>query len=383
MDMKNFVCLFNLILLALAVNGSPVTRGLGGKIVMCYLEGMAAARPQAEVRFNPEDLDVTICTHVVYNRAVVTKDLTVVPKDKEFDLKEDGGKGLYNRTLALKEINPALKIIINVYDNDEEIKKQQASRNSSALEIFATNAADFVESRGFDGMDFRTLNFKVFGEVAPFLRREFDRRGLSLISFILPPDAPADVKIELTEPLSRNFDLIVMGSYWKVPNVQTEMFSSIAMLEMMVDGYASLGIDFDKLVVAIPAFCISLKLCSRHDSGVQSPFCGGGDEGLYEETKMVLHSSELMRKMSNTSEDWVMVKDEYSGLPYAHSKSLQWASFEDSESVRKKAQFILERNLAGAAIMNVDMEDFKGAFTEGGETFPLTRAAFNALNGEP
>ncbi|XP_071443055.1 chitinase-3-like protein 1 [Hetaerina americana] len=377
-------CLLNVLFVISLSHGSPLPSGRGGKVVMCYFAGDSGVRPEDEVRFTPEDLDLTICTHVMYNRAIVSQDLEVVPKDRKVDLSEDGGQGMYNRTLALKALKPGLKVFIDVYDEEGLLGQQVVSGRYSALEAFARNAADFVESHGFDGMNIRISRHATgLDEVLPIMHVEFVRRGFELMTFLLPQEALIAGSSDLTKPVFRNLDLIVVGSYWTMPFDYTAIFSLQARLESAVDELMASGIPPQKLVVAIPAFSVTVKLCNRTDAGINASVCCDGDEGMYHPTtNMLLYNSELRMKMSNASEDWVVTRDEESRVSYGHSRSLQWTSFEDPESVRVKAQFILKKNFAGAAIMNVDMEDFKGAFTEGGKTFPLTRAAFNALNGE-
>ncbi|XP_046393030.1 probable chitinase 10 [Ischnura elegans] len=394
MGTKVYLCLLNLLFLALLANGNPVAGGDGDKVVLCYFEAVSAKKPHQEVRFFPEDFDLNLCTHVVYNRLMVGEDLRVTPRDRHVDLREDDGLGLVQRTVALKEQKPGLKVILDLYDYDGVIKNKTSTKNQESLETFAKNVVDYIQEQGFDGINFRARENEGFEEVIPVLSGELKKKGLILMTFMLPRDPEFNPGNDMVEEMSRNFDLIVVGSYWALPRQGTAIFSPINALISAVDEYTSKGIPSEKLVVAIPAFCVSLILCEEGDEdddeggakdggefgGLNSSVCGPGNEGIHEEPELILYHSEILRKISNTTEGWVIRRDEETGGQFGYSKTRQWTSFEDPVSVAAKASLVLQRNMAGIAMMNSDMEDFKGAFTENGETFPLTRAAHSVFH---
>lgn len=81
--------------------------------MVCYYGSWAAHRP-GPGRFEVEDIDPFICTHVIYAFATLGSDSTIQSADPSNDLEENGGKGAYKRFVGLKEKNPALKALISI-----------------------------------------------------------------------------------------------------------------------------------------------------------------------------------------------------------------------------------------------------------------------------
>jgi len=55
-------------------------------------------------RFNPEDIDPTLCTHVVYAFATLKDHLLTEGSDKDAEM--------YQRLIALRDKNPDIKVFI-------------------------------------------------------------------------------------------------------------------------------------------------------------------------------------------------------------------------------------------------------------------------------
>lgn len=67
--------------------------------------------------------------------------------------------------------------------------------------------------------------------------------------------------------------------------------------------------------------------------------------------------------------------------PYVF-KGTEWISFDDSQSLSYKAEFIKANNFGGAMILSLNADDHNGSCkidTEGVGTFPLTRKVKNIL----
>lgn len=58
-------------------------------------------------RFNPEDIDPTLCTHVVYAFGTLKDHLLTEGSDKDAEL--------YNRLIAIRDKNPDIKVFIKQY----------------------------------------------------------------------------------------------------------------------------------------------------------------------------------------------------------------------------------------------------------------------------
>lgn len=78
---------------------------------MCYFTNWAQYR-QGDGKFVPEDIEPTLCTHIIFAFGWMKKH-----KLSSFDASDDtknGKKGLYERVIDLKKKNPSLKILLAV-----------------------------------------------------------------------------------------------------------------------------------------------------------------------------------------------------------------------------------------------------------------------------
>lgn len=65
-------------------------------------------------------------------------------------------------------------------------------------------------------------------------------------------------------------------------------------------------------------------------------------------------------------------------LPNSNGEYGFWVGFEDPESAQSKASYVVNKNLAGVAIHDLNSDDFRGACT--GDRYPILRAAKHRLS---
>lgn len=68
---------------------------------MCYLTNWSHRRPGAG-KFVPEDIDPTLCTHIVYSFATLKNYLLAEESEKDTEM--------YERLIALRNKNPDIKV---------------------------------------------------------------------------------------------------------------------------------------------------------------------------------------------------------------------------------------------------------------------------------
>jgi len=80
------------------------------KVVVCYWGTWANYRPK-EGKFTPEDVDPSLCTHLIYSFAGLDSDNNVIkPLDPWMDLEEGYGLQGYRKATDLKYAYPHLKV---------------------------------------------------------------------------------------------------------------------------------------------------------------------------------------------------------------------------------------------------------------------------------
>jgi chitinase len=122
-------------------------------------------------RFEVNDIDPNICTHIIYTFFGVTADGGVKYLDPFLDLTDNYGKGLIRlivtqifmnfplfptgyiqKFINLKKINPNVKLMaaFGGWNAGSEVFSSMASNDYSRYN-FAVNAASFLAKWGFDG----------------------------------------------------------------------------------------------------------------------------------------------------------------------------------------------------------------------------------------
>merc|ERR1712071_464680 len=82
------------------------------KVVTCYVASWAAYRPDNGA-FTWENIDPTLCTHIIYSFAGMNNNTFEVNSlDPNLDLEKDGGQ--YRKIINLKKNQPNLKVLIAV-----------------------------------------------------------------------------------------------------------------------------------------------------------------------------------------------------------------------------------------------------------------------------
>lgn len=83
------------------------------KKMVCYYGSWAVYRP-GNGRFDVEDIDPNLCTHIIYGFTGLADDNTIKCLDPWNDLYDGGGKGAMYRFVALKQRNPSLKALVAI-----------------------------------------------------------------------------------------------------------------------------------------------------------------------------------------------------------------------------------------------------------------------------
>jgi len=116
---------------------------------VCYFTNWSQYR-SGKARFVPENIDASLCTHVVYCFARLDR-------ENHLSMVEPNDGEMYNRTMALKKKYPKLRILLAVggYDHeDREISRFSVMVRTPAIrKKFIKSCVKFLRRWGFDGLD--------------------------------------------------------------------------------------------------------------------------------------------------------------------------------------------------------------------------------------
>lgn len=118
-----------------------------------FLFHFIACRP-GRGKYNIEDIDPFLCTHVIYSFTGLGHDNRIRSLDPWNDLYDNYGKGAFERFTGLKKKNPNLKTLIAIGGwNEGSIKYSNMAMSESARATFVESVVAFLEKYNFDGLD--------------------------------------------------------------------------------------------------------------------------------------------------------------------------------------------------------------------------------------
>merc|ERR1711910_199411 len=118
--------------------------------VLNYIKTHWAQYRPDKGKFNPEQIDPHLCTHIIYAFAKLGR-------NHELAMYEWNDDKLYPRMMALKEKNPKLKISLAVggwnHENGKPSKFSVMVNYDGFRSNFIKTAIEFLRKWGFDGLD--------------------------------------------------------------------------------------------------------------------------------------------------------------------------------------------------------------------------------------
>lgn len=396
MDSK-ILSLVTLGLLSVSVLDDRVMAGKTetGKIV-CYYGSWAVYRP-GDGKFDVEDIDPFLCTHLNYGFAGLDPDTNhIYALDPWNDLEDDGGKGAYKRFNALKSKNPELTTLLSIGGwNEGSEKYSKMAADDASRQEFASSCVQFLQKYGFDGLD---LDWEYPGSrggvpedkqnyvlLLQELKKQLEPQGLLLTAAVSAGKDTMDAAYDIPA-VSQYLDFInVMaydyhGSWENVTGCNTPMNPRPDDVEpnvylnvnYSIHYWLKLGAPAEKLALGLASYGRSFTLQDSQRHGLNDPIQGPGTAGPYTREPGSLGYNEICE--NEMSSQWSVEWDDYCQSPYAY-QGTQWVSYDNVESIKKKCDLAKSLNLGGVMMWSVETDDFRGKC---GQKFPLL-AAINQM----
>jgi len=307
----------------------------------------------------------------------------------------------YDRFVALKETNPALKTILAVGGwNEGSTDYSDMAADPAKRASFISSTMDLLLEEGFDGLDMDweypgarggvPVDKENFDLLLDELRVALDEYGLMMSCALAAGQENIDGAYDI-DGLVRNLDIFSIMSYdyhgaWEnfthhnAPlcgypgdSGETENFS----VEWTVNYWLSLGAPPEKTVMGVPLYgrCYTLADINQHT--MLSPADGAGEAGPYTRLKGSLGYNEICERLKDST-DCTKVLDPLMYEPYMWCNSdVIWCGYDDHDSVALKAQFAKRAGLAGLVFWTIDTDDFIPSC--GDREFDITLAAKEAF----
>lgn len=366
--------------------------------IVCYYTNWSYKRPGAG-RFGPENLDPNLCTHIIY-AFYGLKDSKLVPTE-DID-NGDSDQAPFKRIIALKQLNPNLKVMLAVGGWMMGYAPfRQLTENAYRQTYFIFEVIEFLRKRQFDGLDLcwefpRGVEDKEkFSNLVRELRESFDGEAKSSGKprLILSAAVPASF-----EAISAGYDVPTINKYLDFMNVMTYDFhgdweqvvghnSPLFPLNSATPYQKKLTLDFsvaewvrqgaskENLVIGLPTYGRTFTLANPNLTDIDAPAVKGGRPGQFTKESGFLSFFEICDMLKSQA---TLVWDNEQMIPYAY-KADQWVGFDDPRSFKMKVQWLKQNGYSGIMIWSIDMDDFSGSCM--GLRYPLIKSAKEELKG--
>ncbi|KAM9000808.1 chitinase-3-like protein 1 [Sarcophilus harrisii] len=355
--------------------------------LVCYYTSWSQYR-DGDAACLPDNIDANLCTHVIYSFANIS--------NNQIDTWEWNDVTLYETLNDLKQRNPKLKTLLSVGGWRMGTKRfSDLASQTESRRTFINSVTTFLRTYNFNGLDLAWLypgrrekeNYTLLlQEMADEFSKEAKRTGKErlLLSAALPAgrvtlDAGYDIRkiseyLDFINLMSYNFH----GAWQKTVGHHSPLYrgkkdDSYSNVRYAVNYMLLKGAPANKVVMGISTFANTFTLASS-ESEVGAPILGPGAAGLYTGEQGILAYYEVCEFLPGATVKRILEQQ----VPYA-TKANQWVGYEDQESVTAKAQYLKTRQLAGAMVWALDLDDFQGTFCNQ-KPFPLTGAIKLALS---
>ncbi|CAG5127411.1 unnamed protein product [Candidula unifasciata] len=378
-------------------------RGKPKKPIFCYFGSSANSRPSIG-KFWPEHIDPFLCTHLVFAFVDITEDGTGLRPNNWNDL---GEKGLYARTMKLKEKNPDLKILLAAGGWKIGSKPfLPVIKNEETWKTWVSHVIVYLRKYNFDGFDmdweFPTWRgsgpedkqkftllmkelYEKFAEEATYSGKERLLLTLATASSAFY----AEKSYEQYE-IHKYIDYMLLmtynfhGSGWEkhtghhsplLPHpLDPEGEQRELYILWAVKYWLNFGVPKEKIILGLSTYGLGWKLTDISQTGVKAAANGGSSKGKYTDESGILSLYEICENVLN--DDWKVQWIEEQKVPYAYGGG-EWVGFDSPDSFYLKAAVIMKEDLGGAFVWSVEMDDFNGHC--GGPKYPLLRTIYEVF----
>jgi len=375
----------------------PLNNGLSGEYkIVCYFTNWATYRQTGSGKFDPEDIDHRICTHIIYGFAVLDSNTLLMKSHDPYADMSDGysGKDMYRKVTEFKKHGIKVTLALGGWNDSKGDKYSRLVNNPAARAKFIEHAIKFIEKHDFDGLDLdweypscwqteckeeRYKDKAAFTAWVRELSDAFKPRGLLLSAAVSPSKTIMDVGYDVPA-ISSYLDWINVMTYdyhgqwdkktghvaphYEHPDDEFYYFNANFTMNYWIES----GAPRKKLVMGMPLYGQSFTLNKVEDNKLNAPARGGGNQGVATRAKGFLAYHEICRLIK---QGYAVVKDDVTPPrmgPYAY-KGNQWVGFDDTAMIEQKCNYVKEMGLGGGMVWALDLDDFRNLCGEG--SYPL------------
>ncbi|XP_053686725.1 probable chitinase 2 [Sabethes cyaneus] len=358
------------------------------RVVVCYISTWAVYR-KGSASYSLDHFDPRLCTHAIYAFAGLDVDNNAMrPLDPWQDLRDNYGKGGYEKLVGMRATNHHLKVLIAIGGwNEGSEKYSDLAAKPERRQAFVKNALEFVKRYNFDGLDLdweyptqrggKPYDRENFVSLVKELSQQFKKHNLLLTSAIGAGKDTIDSAYDI-KTLSKYLDFLHIMCYdyngsWnrKIgPNAPLQS-RDVLNVEYTIEHLMALGAPSSKIVMGLPfygrTFVTPSKRAKIGDDSDDKGFAGPStnENGF-------MGYNEVCEALKENPEGWNVVWDPTASEAIAtmlDGNMTKVVIYDSTRSMANKVRFAIRQNLAGLMIWSVDTDDFNGVCEPENDTF--------------
>uniref|UniRef100_A0A182Q0N9 GH18 domain-containing protein n=1 Tax=Anopheles farauti TaxID=69004 RepID=A0A182Q0N9_9DIPT len=375
-------CLMVVVLLALLQlvgSGSGAVVTDHDRVVTCYISTWAVYRT-GSASYGLDAFDPTLCTHAIYAFAGLDEEKNAIKSlDAWQDLKDNYGKGGYEKLTGMRTAHPHLKVLLAIGGwNEGSEKYSNLAANPERRQAFVKNALDFIKQYGFDGLDLdweyptqrggKPVDRENFVALVRELSQVFRKNNLLLTSAIGAGKDTIDSAYDV-KALSKYLDFLHIMCYdyngsWNGrigPNAPLTSRDFLN-VEYSIEHLLELGAPASKLVLGLPfygrTFVSTVAQARLGDTADKTGFPGPATK-----ENGFMGYNEVCEELKRNPDDWVLSWDAAASEMVATKSNgsvSQVVVYDSTRSIANKVRFAVRQKLAGLMVWSVDTDDFNG-----------------------
>ncbi|KAK4287587.1 hypothetical protein Pmani_039342 [Petrolisthes manimaculis] len=371
-------------------------------VMVCYYGSWAVYR-QGDGKFDVEDIDPGICTHIVFGFAGLGTDNKIKVLDPWNELCDNYGKCAFDRFTALKHKNTNLQALLAVGGwNEGSQKYSQMAADATKRQTFITSTVEMLKEHNFDGLDLDweyptqrggapedKVNFVTLMQE---LKVALHAEGLLLTVAVSAGKETFEAAYDIPA-IAQEVDLINLMSYdlhgaWED---YTHHQSGLYMYpedtgdniylnqDYAVNAWINGGMPSTKIALGVPLYGRCWSLDNEAEHGYYAPASQPGPSGPFTNSPGFMGYNEICDNIQ--TDGWTVEVAIGANEPHAYHMptSRIWCSYDDAASVAIKAAYAKEKNLAGMMVWSIETDDFKGKCHS--REFHLIKTMVEAFSG--